>query len=191
MPPAWPQLKANSMIFLRPTWVLPPSRVVFYLLFGVAGISVAMAQLPARTPIDPAKELAAIKVASKLDSDPADSQAVQQVCTACHSSSQFLGTPRSSSRWEQLFGQMAQLGASPTDAQVDQIVRYFQRNLTVINVNSSPMEELGPTLQTDPDVTNAIVERRSQHKFTSIADLATIRGVDRSVLVQLKDRLQF
>jgi hypothetical protein len=40
-------------------------------------------------------------------------------------------------------------------------------------------------------VTNAIVERRSQHKFTSIADLATIRGVDRSVLVQLKDRLQF
>jgi DNA uptake protein ComE-like DNA-binding protein len=153
--------------------------------------SAAMAQLPPRPVIDPAKELSAIKAASDLDNSPADSQAVQQVCTACHSSSQFLGTPRSSSRWEQLFGQMARLGARPNDAQVDQIVRYFQRNLTVINVNTSPLEELGPTLQTDPETTTAIVMRRSQRKFTGISDLAATPGVDRSVLIQLKDRLQF
>ena len=160
-------------------------------LLGLLGIGAAMAQLPARPVIDPAKELVAIKTASDLDDSPADSQAVQQVCTACHSSSQFLGTPRSSSRWEQLFGQMAQLGARPNDVQVNQIVRYFQRNLTVINVNTSPLEELGPTLQTDPETTTAIVMRRSQRKFAGIADLAAIPGVDRSVLVQLKDRLQF
>ena len=163
------------------------SAVLLDLLAGGA----AMAQLPPRPVIDPARELAAIKAASELDDSPADSQAVQQICTACHSSSQFLGTPRSSSRWEQLFGQMAQQGARPTDAQVDQIVRYFQRNLTVVNVNTSPLEELGPTLQTDPETTTAIVMRRSQRKFTGIADLAAIPGVDRSVLVQLKDRLQF
>ena len=160
-------------------------------LLGLLGIGAAMAQLPARPVIDPAKELVAIKTASDLDDSPVDSQAVQQVCTACHSSSQFLGTPRSSSRWEQLFGQMAQLGARPNDAQVNQIVRYFQRNLTVINVNTSPLEELGPTLQTDPETTTAIVMRRGQRKFSGIADLAATPGVDRSVLVQLKDRLQF
>ena len=160
-------------------------------LLGAAGIGVAMAQLPATPVIDPAKELAAIKAASELDSDPADAKAVQQICTACHSSSQFLGTPRSSSRWEDLFGQMARLGARPDDVQVDQIVRYFQRNLTVINVNTSPLEELGPTLQTDPDVTAAIVRRRDQRKFTGIADLAAIPGVKRAVLEHLKDRLQF
>jgi DNA uptake protein ComE-like DNA-binding protein len=33
--------------------------------------------------------------------------------------------------------------------------------------------------------------RRGQRKFTGIADLAAIRGVSRSVLEQLKDRLQF
>ena len=160
-------------------------------LLGLLGIGAAMAQLPPPPVLDPAKELAAIKAASDLDSDPADAKAVQQICTACHSSSQFLGTPRSSSRWEQLFGQMAQLGARPDDAQVDQIVRYFQRNLTVINVNTSPMEELGPTLQTDPDATTAIVLRRGERKFTGIADLAAIPGVKRSVLEHLKDRLQF
>ena len=158
-------------------------------MLGLLGVGAAMAQLPARPVIDPVKELVAIKTASKLDDSPADSQAV--VCTACHSSSQFLGTPRSSSRWEQLFGQMSQLGARPNDAQVNQIVRYFQRNLTVVNVNTSPLEELGPSLQTDPETTTAIVMRRSQRKFTGIPDLAATPGVDRSVLVQLKGRLQF
>lgn len=160
-------------------------------LLGLLGVGAAIAQLPPRPAMDPAKELATIKAASILDDNPADSQAVQQVCTACHSSSQFLGTPRSSSRWEQLFGQMAQQGAHPTDEQVDQIVRYFQRNLTVVNVNTSPIEELGPTLQTGDEATTAIVMRRAQKKFTGIADLAAIPGVDRSVLELLKDRLQF
>ena len=165
----------------------------FLLLLGLIALisGRATAQLPPRPVIDPAQELAAIKAASELDSDPADAQAVRDVCTACHSSSQFLGTPRSSSRWEQLFGQMAQQGARPNDEQVDRIVRYFQRNLMVVNVNSSPDEELGPTLQTSPEITAAITLRRVQRKFAGIADLASVPGVDRSVLVRLKDRLQF
>ncbi|MBA2587673.1 MAG: hypothetical protein H0U98_03515 [Alphaproteobacteria bacterium] len=171
---------------------LKGGRVVFsFAAFALLGVGIAAAQLPPRPVIDPARELTAIKTASVLDDNPADSMAVQQVCTVCHSSSQFLGTPRSSSRWEDLFGQMARQGAHPTDTQVEQIVRYFQRNLTVVNVNTSPMEELGPTLQTGDETTTAIVMRRGQKKFTGIADLAAIPGVDRSVLELLKDRLQF
>jgi len=162
------------------------SLTLFSLLVGPA-----IAQLPPRPVIDPVKELAAIKAASALDDVPEDAETVRQICTACHSSSQFLGTPRSSSRWEQVFGQMAQQGAHPNDEQIDQIVRYFQRNLTVINVNTSPLEELGPTLQTNDEVATAIVMRRSQKKFTGIPDLAAIPGVNRSVLEGLKDRLQF
>ena len=175
-----------------PTARLPKcSRVLFCLgMLALVGAP-ALAQLPPRPVIDPAKELAAIKAASELDSDPLDAQAVRDICTACHSSSQFLGTPRSSSRWEQLFGQMAQQGARPNDEQVDRIVRYFQRNLMVVNVNTSPDEELGPTLQTTPEVTAAITLRRRLQKFSGIADLASIPGVDRSVLERLKDRLQF
>lgn len=159
-------------------------------LFALVSGPVA-AQLPARPVIDPLQELNAIKTASTLDDDPADAEAVQQVCTACHSSSQFLGTPRSSSRWEQVFGQMARQGARPNDEQVDRIVRYFQRNLMVVNVNTSPDEELGPTLQTSPETTAAITLRRVQRKFTGVADLASVPGVNRAVLEGLKDRLQF
>lgn len=162
-------------------------------LSGLALVAALGAPARAQPPnaISPAKELAAIKQASLLDDDPADAVAVQQVCTACHAASQFLGTPRSSTRWEQVFGQMTRFGANPTDEQVDRIVRYFQRNLMVVNVNTSPYEELGPTLQTSPAVTTAIVMRRAQSKFRNIDDLAGIPGVDRSVLELLKDRLQF
>jgi DNA uptake protein ComE-like DNA-binding protein len=61
----------------------------------------------------------------------------------------------------------------------------------VVNVNTSPLEELGPTLQTGPETTTAIVMRRGKRKFTGIADLAAVPGVNRSVLERLKDRLQF
>jgi len=178
------------MLSFLPTTRLPKCSRVLICLFALVNAP-AMAQLPPRPVIDPAQELAAIKAASQLDNDPSDAEAVRDVCTACHSSSQFLGTPRSSSRWEELFGQMARQGAHPNDEQVDRIVRYFQRNLMVVNVNTSPDEELGPTLQTSAEVTAAITLRRMQRKFTGIADLATIPGVDRRVLERLKDRLQF
>src|SRR5712671_2428175 len=103
MPPAWPRRR-------RPRKPITEMRLVIFgarLLFGsrvplycgalaLLGICTAAAQLPPRPIIDPAIELTAIKAASDLDDNPADAEAVQMVCTACHSSDQFLGSPRSS-----------------------------------------------------------------------------------------------
>ncbi|MDB5467587.1 MAG: hypothetical protein JWQ46_2349, partial [Phenylobacterium sp.] len=62
-----------------------------------------------------------------------------------------------------------------------------------INVNTSPGEELGPTLQVSDDAVDAILARRAKRPFANIADLATIPGVDRGVLETLKSNgcLQF
>jgi competence protein ComEA len=140
-----------------------------------------------------AGDLATIRGASNLDGDPQDAQAVATVCTVCHASFQFLSTPRSSNRWEQVFEQMSGYGATGTDDQLDRVVAYFQKNLTVINVNTSPPEDLQPTLQLSAAVTAAIMARRTQHPFTGIEDLSKISGVDRSVLEKLnaKSCLQF
>ena len=72
-----------------------------FLSLGLVALAVvpAIAQLPAPPVIDPVKELAEIKAASTLDDDPEDWEAVRAVCTACHSASQYLTTPRSSSRF--------------------------------------------------------------------------------------------
>jgi DNA uptake protein ComE-like DNA-binding protein len=140
-----------------------------------------------------AGDLAAIKAASNLDQDPRDAQAVAQVCTVCHSSSQFLSTPRGSSRWEQVFAEMSGYGADGTDDQLDRVVNYFQRNLTVINVNTSPVEDVKETLQVSDQVAAQIMARREKQSFTGMDDLSRIPGVDRSILEKLtaKNCLQF
>lgn len=141
-------------------------------------------------PIDKSREQAALKAAAFLDDDPADIQAVLEVCTRCHSSSQFLGKTRTSDGWEQIYGQMAKNGARPTSEQIDQIVRYFQQNLTLVNVNAASSEELAATFPPGTDTT-AIVMRRAQKPFANIGELAIIRGIDRPTLAKLKNRLTF
>lgn len=140
-----------------------------------------------------AGDLAAITKASDLDSDPQDFQAVTAVCTTCHAASQFLSTPRSSSRWEQVFAEMSGYGADGTDDQLDRVVNYFQKNLTVINVNTSPPEDLKETLQINDDTVRAIMARRSRQVFAGIDDLSKLRGIDHSILEKLsaKKCLQF
>jgi DNA uptake protein ComE-like DNA-binding protein len=138
-------------------------------------------------------DLAAIRAASDLDSDPQDSQAVAAVCSTCHAASQFLFTPRSNDRWGQVFSEMSVYGATGTDEQLNRLVAYFQKNLTVINVNTSPAEDLGPTLQVNEDIVAAIVTRRAQHPFNGVDDLTNVRGVNRFILEKLNEKkcLQF
>jgi DNA uptake protein ComE-like DNA-binding protein len=138
-------------------------------------------------------DLAAITKASNLDSDPQDFQAVTAVCTICHAASQFLSTPRSSSRWEQVFEEMSGYGANGTDDQLDRVVAYFQKNLTVINVNTSPPEDLKETLQISDQTVSAIMARRTKQAFAGIDDLTKLQGVDRPILEKLKAKncLQF
>ena len=156
----------------------------------VVGVSVFLTSSPVQAL---AGDLAAVTKASNLDSDPQDFQAVTAVCTVCHAASQFLSTPRSSSRWEQVFAEMSGYGANGTDDQLDRVVNYFQKNLTVINVNTSPVEDLEPTLQVSDKVVAEIMARRAQHPFTGIDDLSKINGMDRSILEKLsaKNSLQF
>jgi DNA uptake protein ComE-like DNA-binding protein len=158
------------------------------------GLAVAAATILVSSPVRAlVGDLAAIKAASNLDSDPQDAQAVAAVCTVCHAASQFLTTPRSSVRWTQVYSQMSGYGADGTDDQLDRVVAYFQKNLTVINVNTSPPEDLGETLQVKDPVVAVIMARRAQHPFTGIDDLAKVAGVDRTILVKLQARncLQF
>jgi mono/diheme cytochrome c family protein len=156
----------------------------------LAGAVILMTSSPVRAL---AGDLAAIKAASDLDQDPRDAQAVAAVCTVCHAASQFLSTQRGSDRWEQVFAEMSGYGADGTDDQLDRVVNYFQRNLTVINVNTSPVEDLQETLQVSDQVAAGIMARRMQHSFTGIDELGKFPGVDRSILQKLAARncLQF
>jgi hypothetical protein len=116
---------------------------------------------------------------------------VKAVCTPCHTADAFLTTPRSWQRWNDVFHRMMEHGATGTDAQLAGVTEFFLSNLTIINVNTSPADEIEWVLSASPAVRDFIVARRENRKFTSLADLSSVPGIDRPRLRHLEGRILF
>jgi DNA uptake protein ComE-like DNA-binding protein len=161
-----------------------------YRNFAVAGLLCVMA---CGSALAVPGDLEALTKASDLDPDPADAKAVAAVCTACHSSAQFLTAPRPYLRWEQTMQDMLDRGAVATDDQLDHVLSYLVKNITIVNVNSSPADQLAMTLQIPAAAAQKIVARRSGRPFTNIDELKATKGINPEVLQKLaaKNLLEF
>ena len=128
--------------------------------------------------------------ARAADTDP-DLQAVQEVCGRCHKTALFMNQPRSWDRWNDVFADMTKRGANGTDEQLARVTTYFLENLTLVNVNSSPADELAGVLGVRDDVAQAIIARRERQPFANIAELRAVPGVDPAKVEQRKSRILF
>ena len=128
--------------------------------------------------------------AGAADADP-DLQAVKEVCGRCHAPSVFMKQARSWDRWNDVFADMTQRGAKGTDEQLARVTTYFLENLTLVNVNNSPADELTGVLGVSDEVAQAIIERRQRQPFANLAQLSAVPGVDSARLEQRKARIQF
>ena len=138
--------------------------------------------------------LVAVSVASVAPAEStaeADRQAVQQVCGHCHTVDVFLNKPRAWERWNDVFADMTQRGATGTDEQLTRVTRFFLENLTLVNVNSSPADELKWVLGVRDDVMQTILARREHQPFRNLEELRGVAGVDGQVLEQRKSRISF
>ena len=134
-------------------------------------------------------ELAALNAkASGLDAE--DYRFVQPVCTRCHSPEMFLHS-RTWSGWQGIFNQMRGYGAAGTQEQWDHIYKYFQHGLTFIDVNHADEDELSAVLGVDEKTAIAIVQRRTDRRFTTAADLESVPGVDKGRVEAIAPRLLF
>lgn len=126
-----------------------------------------------------------------MEGDSASYDAVQAVCTKCHTSKVFLDQVRPWIRWTDVFRQMSKHGATGTDAQLDSVVTFFLENLTIINVNTSPFWELVPVLGISEDVGHAIVSMRLEKKFSGFEALSQVPGINLEALQRRKARIKF
>jgi len=130
------------------------------------------------------------QAAGATDPDP-DLQAVQAVCGRCHTIAVFHNKPRSWNRWNDVFADMTQRGADGTDDQLARVTRYFLENLTLVNPNTSPADELTGVLGVSDDVAEVIIARRQRQPFENLAQLRAVPGVDAAILEQRKSRILF
>jgi competence protein ComEA len=119
-----------------------------------------------------------------------EAQSLKAVCAKCHNLQLVMDTPRSYDDWHDTVQQMVDRGASGTDDQFDDIMDYLHRTVTTINVNMAPAEELEIVLNVPETTAQAIIARRNTQKFTGLADLKSVPGVDASI-VDAKARLIF
>jgi competence ComEA-like helix-hairpin-helix protein len=130
------------------------------------------------------------RTAKAADPSP-ELQAVQMVCGRCHTTALFMNETRSWDRWNDVFADMTQRGAKGTDEQLARVTTFFLENLTLVNINSSPAEELTGVLGVSDQVADEIIARRGSQPFKNIADLRMIPGVDPATLEKRKSRILF
>ena len=102
-----------------------------------------------------------------------------------------MNQPRSWDRWNDVFADMTKRGASGSEEQLARVTTYFLENLTLVNINSSPADELAWVLGIRDDVAQVIVARREHQPFANIAQLCAVPGVDRARVEQRKSRIMF
>lgn len=122
-------------------------------------------------------DLEAITKAAVIYNDPVDIDSVVTVCGRCHAAAMYLTVPRSYTRWEEVFARMSKHGATGSDDQLRGVIRFFDRNLTVVNLNTSPAVELEAALQIDEMSSSKLMQLRQSRKLSTIADLKGIDGL--------------
>jgi hypothetical protein len=127
-------------------------------------------------------DIEVITRAAVMYRDPVDIQAVEAVCGRCHAAEMYLKVPRSYLRWEEVFARMSKHGASGSPDQLNSVIRFVDRNLTVLNLNTSLAEELEAVLQITPEVSAVILKRRESKPLRRVQDLDGIEGLNREVI---------
>jgi len=136
---------------------------------------VALSQLVAARAADTALPAA--------EQDPSLAQegvSLQAVCGKCHSLQIVMDTPMSYDAWHDTVQKMIDRGAVGTDEQLEDIMDYLHRTMTTIN--AADVDELAIVLDVSDSVARTIVTRRGKRKFTDLADLKSVQGIDASAL---------
>jgi hypothetical protein len=155
----------------------------------VAVLLVAAGMITAVTAQDAGSDAAAVNArAARLD--PEDYPFLQPVCTRCHDTSLILHS-RSWSQWRDVLDQMKRYGAKGSQEQWQHILAFVGHHLTLIDVNRADEDELSAVLGVDENTAVSLVQRRSDRRFRSVADIEAVPGVDKEMIEAMEPRLLF
>jgi competence protein ComEA len=119
-----------------------------------------------------------------------ESRSLKAVCAKCHNLQIVMDTPMSYDAWHDTVQTMMDRGATGTDQQFADVMDYLHRTMTTIDVNTADADELQIVLDVPEATAQAILARRSTQKFTGLAELKSVPGVN-AAAVDSKARLIF
>jgi competence protein ComEA len=121
-----------------------------------------------------------------------------RICSGCHETDIVAGMKLSREQWEAIVGQMIDIGAPATDAQMTQIVDYLAATFgpspvkPKVNVNTASVKELVAGLGLSTAEGDAIVAHRiAKGNFAGVDDLKKVQGVDAAKIEAVKEQIAF
>jgi competence ComEA-like helix-hairpin-helix protein len=117
---------------------------------------------------------------------------IERVCVLCHPFENIIKTRRTVREWSDQVTTMSQRGAPGTEPDFALIKKYLTRYYGVVRVNTAPAEELSAVLGLPAKVAAAVVEYRTANgKFTDLASLEKVPGVDKAKLEEQPEAVKF
>jgi len=117
---------------------------------------------------------------------------IERVCILCHPFENIVKTRRTDREWSDQVINMAQRGAPGTETDFTLVKKYLARYYGVVRVNSATAEELSAVLGLSSKTAAALVEyRKVNGKFTDLASLTKVEGIDKAKLEENADALRF
>jgi competence ComEA-like helix-hairpin-helix protein len=117
---------------------------------------------------------------------------MERVCIVCHPFDNIIKTRRTVRDWNDMVTTMAQRGAPGTEPEFLAIKKYLKRYYGIVRVNTATAEELSEVLGLPAKVAAAVVEYRTANgKFSDLASLAKVDGVDKAKLEEQPEALKF
>jgi competence protein ComEA len=124
--------------------------------------------------------------------DAAARETLGQMCGMCHDAERVTAQLRSVDDWTDIINQMAQIGASGTDEQWNQVSWYLLRHYSKVQINKARAAEIAPVLDVTPAVAETIVKLRAEKgPFTTLDDLKAVPGVDAATVEARTHRITF
>lgn len=155
--------------------------------------SPSMSQAPANgAPPWLAKNVGDLTAAEEEQFSTAAENTLERVCIACHPYENITRTRRTPREWSDQVTAMAQRGAPGSEPDFTLVTKYLTRYYGVVGVNTATADDLSAVLGLPPKVAAAVVEYRTANgKFTDIAALGKVPGVDKAKLEEQAGSIRF
>ena len=135
--------------------------------------------------------LGALLTAQDLHDGPGKAT-VEKLCSNCHGLAEVVGLRQTKFDWQATVDDMASRGATGTDEEFDQVVKYLSRYFGKVNVNKADAKEIEEVLGVPSKQADAIVTyRTAKGDFKDLDALKKVPDVDPKKLDDLRDRIAF
>jgi competence protein ComEA len=119
----------------------------------------------------------------------------QTICSECHEPAKVIGQHKTKAEWQAKVTEMLQEDQDVTQQEREIIINYLAASfpsLAKVNVNKATAADLEAALEIPDKNALAIVRYREENgAFKSLEDLKKVDGLDRAMVEEWKDRLEF